>query len=251
MSRPDNYSVLSAGSILGTLDRLEARVRERFPGRGLTHVCAELGRIARVHVGRIDDVTRPHLLLRGMVALVLLAGLTAAGFGVDQKIRQLMVDPDEVMSFGGIEAIANILILMGASVWFLLNLEARIKRAQALASLHELRSIAHVIDMHQLTKDPASLLGAGPTASSPERDLSPSDLMRYLDYCTEMLSLTGKLAALYMQSVRDEVVIHTVNEIEGLTTNLSSKMWQKIMIIRTEIDPAVSSTLPGARAAQA
>jgi hypothetical protein len=75
--------------------------------------------------------------------------------------------------------------------------------------------------------------------------------MRYLDYCTEMLSLTGKLAALYMQSVRDEVVIHTVNEIEGLTTNLSSKMWQKIMIIRAEIDPAASSILPGARAAQA
>ncbi|MEX1252441.1 MAG: hypothetical protein WEA77_14785, partial [Hyphomonas sp.] len=73
-------------------------------------------------------------------------------------------------------------------------------------------------------------------ASSPERDLSSTDLMRYLDYCTELLSLIGKLAALYMQGVRDEVVIHTVNEIEGLTTNLSSKIWQKIMIIRSEID---------------
>ncbi len=235
MSSAERYSALSADSILTTLARLGDRVRERFPDRGLAGVCAELDRIARVHVKRVGEVSKPHLLLRGLVALVLLAGLLMAGFGIEQKVRQLMIGPD-VIGFEGIEAIANILILMGAAVWFLLNLEARIKRAQTLASLHELRSIAHVIDMHQLTKDPASLLGAGRTASSPERDLSPTDLMRYLDYCTELLSLIGKLAALYMQGVRDEVVIHTVNDIEGLTTNLSSKIWQKIMIIRSEID---------------
>jgi len=235
MRGAERYSALSADSILTTLARLGDRVRERFPDRGLTGVCAELERIAHVHVKRVGEVSRPHLLLRGLVALVLLAGLFMAGVGVDQKVRLLMENPDQI-GFEGIEAIANILILMGAAIWFLLNLEARIKRSQALNALHELRSIAHVIDMHQLTKDPASVLGAGRTASSPERDLPPADLMRYLDYCTEMLSLTGKLAALCMQSVRDEVVIHTVNEIEGLTTNLSSKIWQKIMIIRSEID---------------
>lgn len=250
MAAVRKYGELSSDSILKTLDSLEARVRERFPDRGLSGVCSELRQIAGDHAGKVKNVSRPHYLLRALVGIVLLLGLAAAGFGVDQKIRQLMVDPNEVMSFGGIEAIANILILMGASIWFLLNLEARIKRAQALENLHELRSIAHVIDMHQLTKDPASLLGAGRTPSSPDRDLSPPDLLRYLDYCTEMLSLTGKLAALYMQSVRDEVVIHTVNEIEGLTTNLSSKMWQKIMIIRAEIDFA-SSFSAAAQAAAA
>ncbi len=236
MTGSGRYSALSAASILATLDQLEARITERFPNRGLAAVCRELGRIARVHVVRIEKVARPHLVLRSMVAIVLLAGLSAAGFGVWQKLRLLSHDPSELFSFGGIEAVANILILMGASIWFLLNLEARAKRGEALAALHELRSIAHVIDMHQLTKDPASLLGAGPTASSPARDLSPADLMRYLDYCTEMLSLTGKLAALYMQVVRDEVVIHTVNEIEALSTQLSGKIWQKIMIIRAEIE---------------
>jgi hypothetical protein len=92
--------------------------------------------------------------------------------------------------------------------------------------------------MHQLTKDPTSVLKAGATKSSPKRDLSPYELMRYLDYCTEMLSLTGKLAALYMQGLRDPVVIQAVNEIEELTTNLSRKMWQKIMILRSAIDAA-------------
>ena len=43
------------------------------------------------------------------------------------------------------------------------------------------------------------------------------ELMRYLDYCSEMLSLTNKLAALYAQNLPDSVVIDTVNDIEELT----------------------------------
>jgi hypothetical protein len=56
-------------------------------------------------------------------------------------------------------------------------------------------------------------------------------LIRYLDYCSEMLSLTGKIAALYAQNFRDAVVLSAVNELENLTTGLSRKIWQKIMIV--------------------
>ncbi len=47
-----------------------------------------------------------------------------------------------------------------------------------------------------------------------------------------MLSITGKLAALYAQSVNDDVVVEAVNDIEELGSNLSRKIWQKIMLIR-------------------
>ena len=46
-----------------------------------------------------------------------------------------------------------------------------------------------------------------------------------------MLSITGKLAALFAQSVNDEVVIDAVNSIEDLGSNLSRKIWQKITMI--------------------
>lgn len=46
-----------------------------------------------------------------------------------------------------------------------------------------------------------------------------------------MLSISGKLAALFAQSVNDEVVIEAVNDIEELGTNLSRKIWQKIAMI--------------------
>ena len=52
-------------------------------------------------------------------------------------------------------------------------------------ALHELRGVAHVIDMHQLTKDPRGMkFKAIATASSPERTLTPFQLTRYLDYCS-------------------------------------------------------------------
>jgi hypothetical protein len=61
--------------------------------------------------------------------------------------------------------------------------------------------------------------------------MTPFELVRYLDYCSEMLSLVAKVAALYAQDVRDPVVIETVSDLESMTTNLSRKVWQKISIV--------------------
>ena len=98
--------------------------------------------------------------------------------------------------------------------------------------LHALRSVIHVIDMHQLTKDPVALDPAfQPTAASPERKMDAVALSRYLDYCSELLAITGKLAALYAQAVPDEGVASAVNDIEVLGSSLSRKIWQKIMIL--------------------
>jgi hypothetical protein len=69
----------------------------------------------------------------------------------------------------------------------------------------------------------------------------PFEITRYLDYCSEMLSLTSKLAALYAQNLPDPVVIDAVNEIESLTTNLSQKIWQKITLVGTSLGGATSS----------
>ena len=98
--------------------------------------------------------------------------------------------------------------------------------------MHELRSIAHVIDMHQLTKDPDQLIApSAPTASSPARVMTRFALARYLDYCSELLSITSKLAALYVQYLDDALVLSAVNDIQSLTGNLSAKIWQKIVIL--------------------
>ena len=57
------------------------------------------------------------------------------------------------------------------------------------------------------------------------------ELGRYLDYCSEMLSLISKIAALYVQNLDDPVVLVAVDEVEDLTSGLVHKIWQKIMIL--------------------
>ena len=97
---------------------------------------------------------------------------------------------------------------------------------------HELRSIAHVVDMHQLTKDPTIILNQGVrTPSSPVRTMTRFSLARYLEYCAEMLALTGKLSALMAGETEDHVVIAAAGDVETLCTDLGRKVWQKIMIL--------------------
>jgi hypothetical protein len=81
------------------------------------------------------------------------------------------------------------------------------------------------------------MLRHGPdTASSPPRTLTRFELVRYLDYCSEMLSLIGKVAALYVQDLPDSQAVSAVDDIEDLTTGLSRKIWQKIMILENAPD---------------
>ena len=140
-------------------------------------------------------------------------------------------------AFTGFSSVAhkagvNDIVFVAIAVFFLLTLETRLKRRRALEAIHELRSIAHVIDMHQLTKDPEWVLDRGrETGVLPLRTMNRFELSRYPDYCSEALSLTGKVAALYLKGFDDPVALQAVNEVEALTTGLSRKIWQKLTIL--------------------
>ena len=225
------YRSLDVDEIIATLERLEHRIAERFPSSGLKGVCAELGAVARETRERSAWIARPQLGLRlGVISLVGLMLIALAYSIATLEVTWGRFTVAELVQVT--EAGINELIVIGAALVFLVSAEKRIKRARALTALHELRVIAHVIDMHQLTKDPAGILGkVVVTASSPARMMDGYALGRYLDYCSEMLSLTGKIAALYAQNLRDADVAAAVNEVETLSTSLSRKIWQKIMML--------------------
>lgn len=235
---------LDAGKIISTVDILAQRIGERFPDAGLCRVAKDFTLVARKARGDAADLGKPNWRLRLMTFAVLAFGLTLFGFVVTElRFNAPLREVGTLVQI--LEPAANIAILVALGIVFIIRMEGRWKRKNALASLHSLRSLIHVIDMHQLTKDPSVLLGGvEPTASSPERLMNRIELQRYLDYCSEMLSLCGKLAALYNQSIQDEVVIQTVNELESLSTNLTRKIWQKIMML----DPAVPAKRPAKRA---
>ena len=98
--------------------------------------------------------------------------------------------------------------IIGAAILFFVSWENRIKRSRALKAIHELRAMAHIIDMHQLTKQPESCFAQ--RAPAAKRTLTPFELNRYLDYCSETLALISKIAALYVQDFDDPVTLSAV-----------------------------------------
>ncbi len=228
---PGEYRNLREEQILGTIRALSNRIEERFPKRGLSGVCREFYAVAQETLERVAGLRRPNLYLR--VAIFLLIAILA--WAAISGMLNLSIT---VESFGLVDLFQLLdsaiqdLVFAGAGVFFLVSIEARIKRQRALEGINELRVLAHVIDMHQLTKDPEMTLRPGKrTKSSPMREMNTFELTRYLDYCSEMLSLIGKVSALYAQDFHDPVVLAAVNEMENLTNGLARKVWQKIMII--------------------
>jgi hypothetical protein len=142
----------------------------------------------------------------------------------------------------GLDAAINEVVFIGVAVYFFFTLETRLKRHRAMKAIHELRSIAHIIDMHQLTKDPERIADT-PTAGA-KRPQNPAELIRYLDNCSDLLALISKIAALYVQNFDDPVTLSAVNEVENLTNGLSRKIWQKIMIFDRILAPSVALPLP-------
>lgn len=233
------YRRIDPLEIVKTLERLAQRVEERFPGSSLSRVAAELLVVAQEATQRAQRNRRPIVALRGLVLLL----LGAIGVSLIEIPLQLRLGEVESVAqmVQVVEPTISIAFFLSAFVVYLLSLETRIKRDRTLMALHELRAIAHVVDMHQLTKDPATLLEGGTaTESSPQRTMSDFELLRYLDYCSEILALISKIAALYVQDFPDPGAIASVDEVENLTSGLSRKIWQKLTIIQAEHASAVS-----------
>lgn len=224
------YRHLNAPKIVETVAALQRRIAERFPESGLSKLSGEVHTVAQETVERLHWIQRPHLLLRSVIGLLLVA---LAGVFIVLFVTLRASDLLEVGAFIQVlEAGLSSLFFIGASVVFLVTWESRIKRNRALVAIHELRAMAHIVDMHQLTKNPeAVLMPQSSTASSPARKLTAFELGRYLDYCSELLSLIGKVAALYSQGLEDPVVLDAVDDVEDLTTELSQKIWQKITLL--------------------
>jgi hypothetical protein len=241
------YSELHPAPVCSTISVLARRIHERFPGSGLSKVAAELVTVAAQNQSVIETLRRPLWWLRGLATLTI-AALVAMVVWAAIEFRHLVKGTSTLSeALQSIDAATSELIFLSLVVLFLVSLETRLKRRTALRMLHRLRSIAHIVDMHQLTKDPElALHRVEATASSPSRTLSRTQLPRYLDYCSELLALTSKLAALHAQNLNDAVVLSAVNDIEALTADLSRKIWQKISILATadpRRHPAAAATL--------
>jgi len=218
-----------------TVARLEARIRARFPDRRLgdaahalrtavpqIHDAFEASKVRRSRIRWVTRVTGVVIVLVAVIATAL--ALRDPVFdGTESTVDWLPI----------VESTINDLVFTSIAVFFLWALPERLERRALLDLLHRLRSLAHVVDMHQLDKDPEQTRSDYErTTHSPTRPILDSEqLHQYLDYCSELVSLIAKTAALCAERTSDPVVLGTVSEIETLTAQMSQKIWQKISLL--------------------
>jgi len=234
MSGPHGLERLSAAPVQEMVVRLEHRIAARFPDRGLRGVARDLtlmaGEVADNALETQRRLRSVRVFARGLSLVVVVATVAVLAVALRDAVRAGALSTFEWVPL--IESIINDLVFAAIAVYFLYALPGRLARERLLTQLHRLRSLAHIVDMHQLTKDPERLRpGFRPTAESVDPGLSRDDLERYLDYCSELLSLVGKVAALCAEESQDSVVLETVSTIETLTTSMSRKIWQKISLL--------------------
>ncbi|HOA67285.1 MAG TPA: hypothetical protein PKL25_09490 [Phycicoccus elongatus] len=225
---------LDAPTVIATIDQLGGRIRARFADRGLPKAAAEL-RSAATEVTELGVHMRGRLrVLRwtARAASVLVALGMALVLVVAARDADLSGSVRSVDWVALVESTIQTLVFGGLTLLFLNALPDRLERRHLLRRLHRLRSLAHVIDMHQLTKDPERLRSDfEPTDATVAVDLTRAEMQHYLGYCSELLALVGKVAALCAEDSQDGLILETVSDIENLTNGMSRKIWQKISLL--------------------
>ncbi len=226
------YSTINPERLRETQRKLQARIEKRFPTSGLSKVAAELVSMVEEAGVRAEQIRRPNWPLRAGVVLLILGALgIILRLGNSLKLTADFHDAVGVLTFA--EVSLQDCFFFGAAVIFLVSLEIRLKRRRALAALHELRAMAHVVEMHQIAKDPEGLLAALATGAdmSGQTTKAPEDLNRYLNYCNELLSIISKIGALYVQDFPDAPTVAAADQVENLCSGVSQRIWQKIMVL--------------------
>src|SRR5215510_9700145 len=126
------YRALDADKVVETIAQLRQRIVERFPGAGLGEVCAELLQLAGENSARAEKIASRNIPLRGAIVVLLAAGVAALAWIVS-LFNLFPKSADNVYSvLQGVEAAANLIVLMGAGVFFLTRIEERLTRRSAL-----------------------------------------------------------------------------------------------------------------------
>lgn len=232
-----SFQRLDPAAVQSTVDRLVMRISRRFPERHLGGVAAELSSLVR-EVTEQSSADRRQNRAIGVGCQVGAVGIVAVAI-----VAVVLAVHDALVNGRGIRGLEWLTILQSGivdlvyaaiAVYFLMSLPNRLTRRRLLVLLHRLRSLAHVVDMHQLTKDPERLSARfHETDATVAINMDAGELANYLDYCSEILSLVSKTAALCAEESTDALVLDTVSEVETLTNGLSRKIWQKISLVTT------------------
>jgi hypothetical protein len=147
---------LAAEHVGATVAQLERRILARFGERGLTKAARDLGQLVVLVQSEADEsrdrLRRTTLITRATGVVVVIGAVAALGISLRSVVTEGLPNTAEWVPL--VESIVNDLVFAAIAVVFLWFIPERLERRTLLRLLHRLRSLTHVIDMHQLSKDP-------------------------------------------------------------------------------------------------
>jgi len=226
------FKYLDAQKIVETSIMLRKQIEEQFSNSGLKNVTEELVDIAVESIKSSKKTNNPILWVR-ITSYFLILNLFVVLIGILFRLDiHLLIENFYHSSYDlsnflqGTESGLSSIIIIATGIFFLTTVETRIKRKKVISLINELRAIAHVIDAHHLTKDPFQLESYG---------MSQIEMFHYLNSCSNMLSILGKIAALHVQKFRDAETLNAVDDIQDLINGLSNKIWHKIALLELNV----------------
>src|SRR5262249_11898135 len=141
--------LLREDKLLETAEQIRQRISERFPDSGLSQVAAEIVQITREALVRAQTIRQPNLWFRACLGLLFVSRVAGLVMYAQTGSEQTSSVQTVLLFLDAAKGSAAILTAMAI---FLVTLESRLKRRRAIQAVHELRAMAHSIDMHQLTK---------------------------------------------------------------------------------------------------
>jgi hypothetical protein len=138
----DAYRQLRAEEIVSTLERLNARIGERFPGSGLSRVAGQVLAVARENAAQVQALKRSNPWFRGAIwVLLALAAALAVWTAFELASgRRNWIPESGAELIQEVEAALGLVVYLGAALLFLLTLDSRWRRRRALRAIHELRA---------------------------------------------------------------------------------------------------------------
>jgi hypothetical protein len=207
---------LDAHKLITTSADLERWITKEFHEAHLAVVAREVHAFAQEAVAKAEKIRQPIWALRlGIWTVVALLVAGAVHGIVTHEIADTLKFLDTT------KGAAVYLSVFGA---IFIGLEIRWKRHRALKAVAEIRALAHIVDMHQLAKDPP--------IEQFRQDGRQVKVMEYLHACTALLALLSKVAQFYVENFPDPVATNAVNDFEMITTGLSNKIWMKILSMK-------------------
>ncbi|MGO9601023.1 MAG: hypothetical protein ACLP7Q_23830 [Isosphaeraceae bacterium] len=228
---PNRMHRLDPARVIETTENLDRRVRDRFPESNLAGLTAELARIARQTDKRVRQARRPIYIIRVACLLAVTVGLLGLWYLV-RHIRTRWEFGTITEVFESADAGFNLLVVLAGALWFLITIEARVKRKETLAFLGELIEFVQLIDVTQLYYTP-EFYRSNPLPG----DTSPRLDYTYLLFCSEMLGVIGNLAPLYTRGNLDDSVWRAASDVVMLANAINGRLLSKAEAIRLETAP--------------